>query len=725
MKKKYFAFWAIIVGVILMCLLAIYGFGDQIKGASKMRFGIDIRGGIEAVFEPVGLERVPTIDELNAARNVIETRLDDKNILEREVTVDKKKGYIIVRFPWKSDEASFDPQAAIKELGETAQLTFRAPEGNILLDGSHVAESSPGYNQEINGYVVQLAFDDEGAKLFEEATGRLIGQPICIFMDETLISYPMVNHKISGGKCVIEGMAGLEEAKALSEKINAGALPFSMDTTNYSTISPSLGNGALHIMVVAGLVALAMVCLFMIIYYRLPGMMSCIALCLQMALQLLVISVPQVTLTLPGIAGIILSLGMAVDANIIISERISEEIAKGMTLRLAVKKGYEKAFASVFDGNLTSAIVAIFLMIFGSGSMLSFGYTLLTGLVINFGAGIFVSKHLLMTGISFKTFNKPKLFIKKKERKTIPFYEKKKIAFCLSGALIVIGMITCFAFGVKLDTQFAGGTVLKYTYEGNPNVDQLGEKIEAVIKREVNIQVTTDPATKQQKMMMTLAGEQGISLEDQQKVLMKLNELEPNMNFELAESYAVEPYIGAAALRKAIVAIILSFVFIVLYVWFRFKSLSLSAGVMAVVALVHDIMLVFFVFAWFNIPLNDAYVAVTLTIIGYSINDTIVLYDRIRENKNIYGKHSLGELLSLSITQTLSRSINTSLTTIACVFCLLIFSLLYGIESIRVFSLPMLFGLISGCYSSICIAGPLWGIWQEKKKKQKCKRQVA
>lgn len=725
MSKKIFTFWLVVSGVILMCLIAIYGLGDQIKGAGKMRFGIDIRGGIEAVFEPVGLDRVPTSDELDAARNVIETRLDDKNILEREVTIDKKKGYIIVRFPWKSDEANFDPQAAIEELGETAQLTFRDPEGNIILDGSHVASSSPGFDQQLNEYVVQLAFDEEGGKLFEEATGRLIGQAICIFMDETLISYPTVNQQISGGKCVIEGMAGIEEAKALSEKINAGALPFSMNTTNYSTISPSLGNGALHIMVVAGLVAFGLVCIFMIGYYRLPGFISCIALCLQMALQLLVISVPQVTLTLPGIAGIILSLGMAVDANVIISERISEEIAKGMTIRLAVKKGYEKAFASVFDGNLTSAIVAIFLMVFGSGSMLSFGYTLLTGLVINFGAGIFVSKYLLMAGMSFKTFNKKGLYIKKKPHKTIPFYQKKKIAFCFSIILIITGMITCIIGGVKLDTQFAGGTVLKYTYEGNPNTDHLGKEIENIIKRNVNIQVTVDPATQKQKMMITLAGESGISLEDQQNVLKKLNELEPDMHFDLAESYSVEPYIGAAALKKAILAISLSFIFIIFYVWFRFKSLSFSAGVMAVVALVHDIILVFFVFSWFGIPLNDAYVAVTLTIIGYSINDTIVLYDRLRENKSIYGKHGLGELLSISITQTLSRSVNTSLTTIVCVLSLLIFSLLYGIESIRVFSLPMLFGLISGCYSSICIAGPLWGLWQERSKKKQIKHKVA
>lgn len=723
MKVKGTSFFLIVLSVILVCLLALFGVGDSIKGVKKMRLGIDIRGGIEAIFEPVDLNRTATNEELNAARNVIETRLDDKNILEREVTVDTRKGYIIVRFPWKSDEKNFDPQVAIQELGETAQLTFRDPQGNILLDGSHVKQSYPSFLQQEGEYVVQLVFDEEGAEVFSEATGRLVGQQIGIFMDEELISCPNVRQQITGGECVIEGMANADEAKNLAEKINAGALPFSMDTTNYSTISPSLGSGALRIMIIAGMVAFVLVCLFMIGYYRLPGFISCIALCMQMALQLLVISVPQVTLTLPGIAGIILSLGMAVDANVIISERISEEIARGLSIRLAVKKGYEKAFSSVFDGNFTSAIVAILLMIFGSGSMLSFGYTLLTGLVINLVAGIFISRQLLMSGMSFKIFNKKKLFIEKKEKKAIPFYEKRKIAFGISITLIVAGIISCIICGVKLDTQFAGGTVLKYAYDGSVDTGYFENKIENVIKRDVNIQITTDPATSKQKMVVTLAGDTGISVEDQRLVLKTINE--GDVKFELAESYAVEPYIGKSALEKAGIAIGLSFIFIVLYVWFRFKSMSISAGVMAVVALLHDILLVFFVFGWFGIPLNDAYVAVTLTIIGYSINDTIVLYDRIRENQRVMHKKPLSEILSLSITQTLSRSINTSLTTIFCVLSILIFAILYGISSIKVFALPMLFGLISGCYSSICIAGPLWGMWKQRKNTVKLKEKIA
>lgn len=717
MKSSKYRFFGVSMIVAVICFIALFGIGDQVKGVAKIRFGIDIRGGIEAVFEPEDLDRQPTQEELNAARNVIETRLDSKNILEREVTVDKQKGYIIVRFPWKSDETNFNPEAAIAELGETAQLTFRDEKGNVLIEGSHVKSSSPAFDQQQGEYIVQLSFDEEGSKLFEAATEKMIGKQMAIYMDDVVISAPLVQEKIAGGQCVINGMSNADEAKELSEKINAGALPFSMNTSNHSSISPTLGSDALKIMVVAGVVAFIIVCLFMIIYYRLSGAMSCIALCLQMALQLLAISAPQFTLTLPGIAGIILSLGMAVDANVIISERISEEIARGMTIRQAIKKGYEKAFSSVFDGNFTSCIVAILLMIFGSGSMLSFGYTLLTGLVINFVAGVLTSKVLLSSIIMFKPMNHTKWFRKKKESPVIPFYKNKKIAFILSSIVLIGGIISCFICGVKLDTQFAGGAVLKYQFEGEINTNSIASDVQEIVNRNVNTQITTDPATGSQKLVLTLAGNEGLSPEKQGDITKKLTQNYKEAQFNLAEAYIVEPYIGQSALQKSLMAIGLSAIFIVIYVWVRFKNLSgLSAGVMAVLALIHDVFFVFFVFVWFGIPINDAYVAVTLTIIGYSINDTIVLYDRIRENKSITKNKDIGALISESITQTLSRSINTSITTIICVLSILIFAILYGIDSIKVFALPMLFGMISGCYSSICIAGPLWGKWQEYKK---------
>jgi len=711
-----------IIGVMLIAvfvLLAIFGLGSDMKGAKDIRFGIDIRGGVEALFSPVNLDRVPTADELESARNIIESRLDSQNILDREVTVNKESGYIIVRFPWKSGEVDFNPEESIAELGEMAELTFRDENKNILVEGKNIKDSSVSKRKDTGEYIVELSFDTEGTKAFSDATKAQIGKQLGIYMDDVLISNPVVNSVITGGLAEITGMDSYEQAKDLSDKINAGALPFSMETSNYSTISPALGASALRVMIMAGIVAFILICIFMIAYYRLPGLIACFTLTCQLALQLLVISIPQITLTLPGIAGIILTLGMSVDANIIIAERIGEELQKGLTIKSAIKKGYENSFSALFDGNLTTAIVAVILMIFGSGTMLSFGYTLLTGVIINFFAAIFISKLLLQSIVLFKLFGRQFLFRHKKERKVIPFYEKKKYAFIFSGVVLAIGLIVSIVKGISLDTQFVGGAILTYTYEGEINTDEISELAENVIDRPVTVQITQEPATGNQKMVITLAGHESIT-PDQQKSLNTALEEKIGDSVALSESYIVEPFIGKKAMTNSAIAIILASIFIVIYVRFRFTAMSgLSAGVSSVIALIHDIFLVLFAFAIFGIPLNDAFVAVTLTIIGYSINDTIVLYDRIRENMILFGKQKqVGEIVSLSTTQVIGRSINTSMATVLCVFIIYIFAVLYGIKSIEVFALPMLFGLASGCYSSIFIAAPIWATWKTYKAKK-------
>jgi protein-export SecD/SecF family membrane protein len=413
-KKPYFFIMALLI--LAMAYAALFGvhlpFGLSIKGAGDMRYGIDIRGGVDAVFEPKGLGRLPTTDELEAARATIETRLDQKNILDRDVTIDKQNGFVIVRFPWKSDEKNFNPQQAIAELGETAKLTFRDPTGAVILDGTHVKSSKAGVSPESGQYVVNLEFDSVGATLFDEGTARLVGQEIDIYMDDTLISNPTVQKRISGGSAYIDRMKSSDEAKNLAEKISAGALPFSMVTRNHSTISPTLGAGALDIMVKAGALAFGIICLFLLLYYRLPGFVACLALLMQVAGQLLALSIPQITLTLPGIAGIILSIGMGVDANIIISERISEELKVGRPLDGAIAAGFQRAFSSVFDGNITVMIVAVILMLLGSGSMLSFAYSLLTGVILNFAAGVFASRLMIKSLSLFEPLHKPKLYTK-------------------------------------------------------------------------------------------------------------------------------------------------------------------------------------------------------------------------------------------------------------------------------------------------------------------------
>lgn len=695
---------AMLLLLVISAAVVWFGMGDEMKGARDMRFGIDIRGGVEAVFEPVGLDRAPTEAEVTAARNIMESRLDDRNILDREVTADTDRGYVIVRFPWKSGETQFNPEVAIAELGEMANLTFRDEAGTIMLEGKDVSTSSP-VESGGNGprqYAVELHFTEEGAEKFADATGKLTGQRMGIFMDDTIISNPVVKDRITGGNAIIDGMESYEQAKELSDKINAGALPYSMATRNFSTISPSLGASALDIMVAAGIGAFVLICVFMVVKYRLPGFVACLGLAFQTCLQLLAISVPQYTLTLPGIAGIILSLGMAVDANVIINERIGEELRDGASLKDAVLAGYKRAYSSVMDGNITSAIVAAILMLFGSGPMLSFGYTLLAGIIINVVIGVYYSKVILLSFVKEGRFSAAGWFRYKKEQRIYQFMKYKKVWLSISAAALFVGFLGLARNGVSLDTQFTGGTTLNYEIREVTDSERLAASLGEELGRNV--------------MVVTFSGKEGISPQEQRQATDLIHREYGELEAALSETYSVQPYIGQQALNRSMIAMGLAAVLITLYVWIRFSILSgLSAGLAAMAALVHDVLIVFAVFLVFSIPLNDAFVAVVLTIIGYSINDTIVIYDRIRENMRKGEGKEVYRLVDMSVSQSLSRSVYTSVTTVIGVLILVAVSWYYQIPSIFEFSLPMLFGIISGCFSSVCIASILWALWVKKR----------
>ena len=419
----------IVSGIILLALLLTWtgltlpvpGSDDiiEIKGARDIRFGIDIVGGVEAVFAPKDYEGNPSAEDLASARSVLELRMDNLQILDRDITVERSRGRIIVRFPWKSGETELNPEQALIELSEMAKLTFRDPDGEVVLDGTDIAKSMAGYNPTNNEPIVQLEMTSAGADKFGKATERLVGKPISIYMDETMISSPTVNQAIYTGSAVIENIESAEVALDLAEKINAGALPFALQAISSSTISPTMGRGALNVMLQAGLIAFAAICVFMLLYYRLPGFVACIALLGQVVGILLAISIPQQTLTLQGIAGIILSIGMGVDANVIISERIKEELNEGCSLPTAISNGFTRAFSAVLDGNVTVAIAAIILMIFGSGSMLSFGYSLLTDVILNAVTGVTASR--LMTGAlsGMKPFRNEWLYGKRRAKANV------------------------------------------------------------------------------------------------------------------------------------------------------------------------------------------------------------------------------------------------------------------------------------------------------------------
>ncbi|HAL74154.1 MAG TPA: protein translocase subunit SecD [Clostridiales bacterium] len=421
----------IVAAIILIALvISITGLKIPIPGQTELlnlysmaeiRFGIDIRGGVEAVFAPRDFTGNASADQLAAARNVIEERMDNLNILDREITIDENSGQIIVRFPWQSGETEFNPEEALLELGEMALLEFVDPDGKVVITGADVIKASAGYitnelgNSEI---VVELNLNESGKTKFAEATKRLkVGNQILkITMDGATISSPRVNDEITNGVALISPMSSNEEAVDLAQKISAGALPFALEAISSSSISPTLGKDALAVMTTAGLVAFILICLFMLIYYRLPGFIACWSLLAQIVGILLAISIPQQTLTLQGIAGIILSIGMGVDANVIIAERIKEELKNGASLTAALANGFNRALSSVVDGNVTVAIAAIILMIFGSGSMLSFGYSLLVGVILNSLTGVIASRLMIGSLSQFKPLRNTWLYGARREK---------------------------------------------------------------------------------------------------------------------------------------------------------------------------------------------------------------------------------------------------------------------------------------------------------------------
>ena len=731
MARNKNTFAIVLLITLLISYVAFFGVDASIfylRGASEMRFGIDIRGGVDAAFAPKDLGRAPTVQELESAQIIIETRLDQQNILDRDVTIDAENGYIFVRFPWKTGETEFDPDKAISELGSMAHLTFRDPDGEIVMEGKHV--DSAAWATDNSGtqmkYAVQLKLKPEGRALFADATARLVGQAISIYMDEILISAPTVQQAIDSEECVITEIATSEQARTLSNQINSGALPFALTTSNYSAISPLLGSNALSVMVTAGLIAFILICIALILYYRLSGVVASISLLLQVAGQLILLTWPQFTVTLPGIAGIILAIGMGVDANIIVAERIREELRSGKGIASAVSSGFKKAFSSVFDGNITVLIVALVLLVFGSGALLSFAYTLLFGIIMNFVAGVLATRLMTTSITQHEFFQKTTFFMSnralaKKEFKIHPFFQKKKIYFTISGLIIVVGLIMTFVNGVQLDIQFQGGAILKYAMSEEIELDpETASNVveQALDGRLVTAQVTTDYISQEKKLVLNMAGGETLSDEELTAITEALRTAYPEQNFEFSEINNVAPFFGKMFLRNGITAIVLSFALIIIYVWFSFRKIhGLSAGVMALFSLLHDVLVVFFAFVIFGIPIGDSFIAVALTILGYSINDTIVIYDRIRENMLANKSMPIDELVNKSITQSFTRSLYTNLAVFVSVTLVYVFAAGNGLESIRSFALPLSVGTISGCYSTICIAGPAWAMWQKRKKK--------
>lgn len=765
-KGKSWPLFVVAILIVVFSLTAIFGvsyqYGDTkniyIKGASDIRFGIDIRGGVDVTFMPAG-DVDATPEQMTAAKTVIEDRLVGLGITDYESYVDSNKDRIIVRFPWKTDESDFNPQTAIDEIGTTAKMVFRkgsTATGEEILSGDDVTSANAAYN-ETEGWVVQLKFNTAGAAAFADATTELAANngTISIWLDDNNISTATVNEAITGGEAIIKGNFDQDSASTLANQINSGALPFALSAESYSTISPSLGAKSLEVMVLAGIIAFAFVAVLMIVRYRLPGTIATISLFGQVAATLAIVSgyftvFPGSTLTLPGIAGIILGIGMGVDANVITAERIKEELAKNKTLPAAVKSGFKMGLTPIIDGNVTIVIVAAILMgAFGptdgfwakvfnpiffwfgpstAGTIYSFGFTLLTSVLLNFVFGVWATRVMIRGAIHCKALRNPWLYGGKKdgtaEYKTphINFIGNRKKFYTFSCTLIAIVLVFCAVFGVKMDVEFKGGSMITLSYDGDVDLPSLKSEIGSQLgQNDLTLQTGSD-ISGNQTLTVTLPGSQTLTTEQLDAMLTEINTAHPENNFEQNEVSNVNATIGKEFLFKSLVALIAACVLILAYVAYRFRKIGgLKAGSTAIVALLHDMFVVFGVFVILRIPLNGNFIAAVLTILGYSINDTVVIYDRIRENSALFSKKqmSLAELVNLSINQSFSRSLMTSITTCMALGVVCVVSVIYRLDSIYTFAFPLLFGMVSGVYSTICIATPLWVDWKSKKKAAK------
>lgn len=762
-KGKSWPLFVVAILIVVFSLTAIFGvsyqYGDTkniyIRGASDIRFGIDIRGGVDVTFMPAG-DVDATPEQMTAAKTVIEDRLVGLGITDYESYVDSNKDRIIVRFPWKTDESDFNPQTAIDEIGTTAKMVFRkgsTATGEEILSGDDVTSANAAYN-ETEGWVVQLKFNSTGAAAFADATTELAANngTISIWLDDENISTATVNEAITGGEAIIKGNFDQDSASSLANQINSGALPFALSAESYSTISPSLGAKSLEVMVLAGIIAFAFVAVMMIVRYRLPGTIATISLFGQVAATLAVVSgyftaFPGSTLTLPGIAGIILGIGMGVDANVITAERIKEELAKNKTLPAAVKSGFKMGLTPIIDGNVTIVIVAAILMgAFGptdgfwakvfnpiffwfgpstAGTIYSFGFTLLTSVLLNFVFGVWATRVMIRGAVHCKALRSPWLYGGKKdgtaEYKTphINFIGNRKKFYTFSCALIAVVLVFCAVFGVKMDVEFKGGSMITLSYEGDVDLPSLKSEIGGQLgQSDLTLQTGSD-ISGNQTLTVTLPGSQTLTTEQLDAMLTEINTAHPENNFEQNEVSNVNATIGKEFLLKSLVALVAACVLILAYVAYRFRKIGgLKAGSTAIVALLHDMFVVFGVFVILRIPLNGNFIAAVLTILGYSINDTVVIYDRIRENSALYSKKQMGlaELVNLSINQSFSRSLMTSITTCLALGVVCVVSVIYRLDSIYTFAFPLLFGMVSGVYSTICIATPLWVDWKSKKK---------
>ncbi len=703
-----------ILVLILVIMSAVSWYAGTIistvgVGANRnIKLGLDLAGGVSITYRAV--EDNPSAEDMADTIYKLQKRVEGYST--ESSVYQEGNDRINIEIPGVSDA-----NAILEELGKPGSMEFQDEDGNVLVSGTDIQNAQPQrYKDEVTGatqYVVDLTLTDEGATKFEQATAANVGKTMPIVYDGETISAPKVNSAISGGRAQIEGMESFEAAESLATTIRIGSLSLELEELNSKVVGAQLGEEAISTSLMAAVIGLILVMIFMIVIYRLPGFTASLALVLYSALTVYALWIFDITLTLPGIAGIILSIGMAVDANVIIFARIREEIAAGKTVNSAIKIGYEKALSAIVDGNITTLVAAVVLGMRGSGPVKGFAYTLGIGIVLSMFTALVVTRWLMKCFYALGLQNE-KLYGRAKEMKTINFLGKKAIFFAISAVLIVGGFV---GMGINssqdngmlnYSLDFVGGTSTTVTFNEDYSIEEIDQKIVPVVEK-----VTKDPNTQTQKIEggnQVVIKTRSLELEEREALNQALiDEFGVDEKGIIAEN--ISSTISSEMRSDAVWAVVIATICMLIYIWFRFKDIRFAGS--AVIALIHDVLVVLAFYAVARISVGNTFIACMLTIVGYSINATIVIFDRIRENLGTVKKkdaESFMEVANRSITQTLTRSINTSLTTFIMVFVLFIL----GVSSIREFALPLMAGIICGGYSSVCITGALWYVFKVK-----------
>ncbi len=685
-------------------ILSSTGAGENMS----IPLGLDLSGGVSITYQV--MDENPSAEDMSDTIYKLQRRVESYSNESSVYQVGDDR--ITVEIPGVTDA-----NAILKELGNPGSLEFQLPDGTVYMTGEQVANAQAGTSQDEYGnkeYIVQLTLNDEGAKLFGEATGANVGNYLPIIYDGEVISYPRVLQEITGGTAQISGMATYEEADVLATQIRIGSLSLELQELESSVVGAQLGSQAISSSLKAAAVGLALVMIFMIVMYLIPGVAASIALAVYTVLVIATLYLFDITLTLPGIAGIILGIGMAVDANVIIFARIREEIATGKTVNSSMRIGFKKALSAILDGNITTFIAAVVLIGLGSGSVKGFAYTLMISIVMSMFTALGVTRWVLYALFALG-LKDGKFYGRAKERKSIDFLGKKAVFFGISGLVIAAGLVVMGVQGARgsgtlnYGLDFVGGTSTTADF----GKDYTIEEIESQIVPQVE-EITGDTdvmANKVEGTTQITVKTRTLSVEEREALESMFAE-SFSVDQATITSQSISSTISGEMRADAVIAVLVSAVCMLIYIWFRFKDIRFGAS--AIIALLHDVLVVLAVYAIVRISVGNTFIACMLTIIGYSVNDTIVIFDRIRENIGKTAERMTPETLTgianQSLTQTISRSINTSITT----FIMVLMLFLFGVPSIREFALPLMAGLICGTYSSICIATELWFVMRTR-----------